>query len=561
MVNSTIRKLKSLFDRQNRVKTILVGLFFVIILVIGLKLFPDYGVSTDEPIAHKRAYITTKYVTELFGLHVLPDSYPQLADYKNRDHGVIFDLVALAFQILFRFQDSQQIYYMKHLLTYFVFLAGVFSIYQIAQRRFNSWRYGLIAAVFLYLSPRIFADAFYNPKDLVFMSAYLVAMNTALWFLVRPSIKRAVVHALATAIAVDVRVMGILIILSTLALFIFKLIDRRIQPSLAIKTLATYLVASGFLIVLFWPMLWSNPIKNFLDAFFGLARFARHETEVLLMGQTYMSTQVPWFYTPAWMAVTTPILYSALFITGFFFMCKHLIVDQRLVFWKNDNDLQDIFFLALFFGPMLAVIILNSVLYDGWRQMYFIYPAFILIAVYGLQKLLSLSYVKSKQIGQIVKAALVIVMALSLTQTAIWMVKAHPLQNVYFNALAGSNWKANYELDYWGLANRGGLEYILQQDPSPVISVTTNSVNYVDQSFNIIDPADRDRLLFEYYDEIQLDRYTDQHPLYVFNNYKRLKDPEILDRDKNYELFYEKKVDGETILRVYKLITPATVNP
>ena len=549
-----------MFDRQNRARTILVGLFFITVIVIGLKNFPDYGVSTDEASCHTRAFVTTKYVTELFGWHRLPDTYPQLADYINRDHGVIFDLVALIFEFLFRLKDSQQIFLMKHLLTYIVFLAGLLSIYKIARRRFNSWRYGLIAAIFLYLSPRIFADAFYNPKDLVFMAAYLIAMNTALGLLVKPSIRRAVIHALATAIAIDVRVMGVLIIPSTLALIIFKSIHRRIDMPSAIKILTTYIIASGLLIVLFWPTLWSDPVHNFLSAFSSLSHFARHENEVLLIGHYYLSTQLPWFFTLVWLAVTTPFLYSALFITGFLFLIKHFIVDQRLIFWKNDNDLQDIFFLVSFAGPILAVIVMKSVLYDGWRQMYFIYPAFILISLYGLQRLFSLSNPKNKRMGQIFKTALITIIVLSLSQTMIWMVKAHPLQNVYFNALAGSNWKANYDLDYWGLANRGALEYIVKNDSSPMISISTNSASYVDQSRRIIDPADRSRLLFEDYEEIQLATYTDQHPLYVFNNYKRLHDQDVLDRDIHYQLYYEKQVDGETILRVYKLITPATEN-
>ena len=35
------------------------------------------------------------------------------------------------------------------------------------KERFNSYFYGVLGALFLFLSPRIFAESFYNQKDIV----------------------------------------------------------------------------------------------------------------------------------------------------------------------------------------------------------------------------------------------------------------------------------------------------------------------------------------------------------------------------------------------------------
>jgi hypothetical protein len=43
----------------------------------------------------------------------------------------------------------------------------------------------------------------------------------------------------------------------------------------------------------------------------------------------------------------------------------------------------DLIILGLFIIPIVTVITLDSELYDGWRQLYFIYTAIILIAVRG----------------------------------------------------------------------------------------------------------------------------------------------------------------------------------
>ena len=50
----------------------------------------------------------------------------------------------------------------------------------------------------------------------------------------------------------------------------------------------------------------------------------------------------------------------------------------------------------------------------------------------------------------------------------------HPYQNVYFNRLAGEDMQAvkqRFDLDYWGLSYREGLEYILRADSSDTILV------------------------------------------------------------------------------------------
>jgi hypothetical protein len=61
-----------------------------------------------------------------------------------------------------------------------------------------------------------------------------------------------------------------------------------------------------------------------------------------------------------------------------------------------------------------------------------------------------------------------------LVHVAATMVQYHPFQNVYFNLFAGPDLEAiqdRYEVDYWGLSCRQGLEWLVQADPSPQIRV------------------------------------------------------------------------------------------
>lgn len=540
-----------------KIKTFSILLVFSILLLTGLLSYQDYGVSTDEEACHFRAVVTAKYISETVGLRVaFPANIPAMADYSDRDHGVLFDLVAYGIERLLGLQDSRQIFIFKHLLTYLVFFAGLITFYQLVTRRLRDWRWGMLGAVMLFLSPRLFADAFYNAKDLVFMVTYLIAMYTASKLFEKPTLGRSLVHGLATAVAIATRVMGIVLIPATI--FFLLLPQKRIyiapEPwSRRLGRIAAYLAVSLALTILFWPMLWSNPLQNFAEAFQSMSRFDRWSKEVLLMGRFFLSTDLPWYFSVVWIALTTPILYLGLFLVALADWLRRVLIQKKLRFWQQSETLTDTFFQALFWGPLVSVVIFNSVLYDGWRQLYFIYPAFLVIALTGLQTLSQLIKGK-KKIWTVLLASLV---TLSLGTTAIWMIQAHPLQNVYFNTLASSNWRSQYDLDYWGLSNRAALEAIVAVDASEQILISEISAASVSESFRILKAPDRARLSLIPFESIPSMAAAAPHQsIYVFNNYKRQKDPDILDRNPDFIRFYEKKVAGETILTVYQWVGP-----
>ena len=92
--------------------------------------------------------------------------------------------------------------------------------------------------------------------------------------------------------------------------------------------------------------------------------------------------------------------------------------------------------------------------------MYFIYPAFVVIATRGLVALWNVSGRR-----KILKPLLVLTVSLSFSYTAYWMVRWHPYQYLYFNVLAGQSSK-RFDVDYWGVAYREPVLAILNQDPT-----------------------------------------------------------------------------------------------
>src|SRR5262249_14325142 len=194
--------------------------------------------------------------------------------------------------------------------------------------------------------------------------------------------------------------------------------------------------------------------------------------------------------------------------------------------WKGDKELQDVVFFGLFATPIVTVILLHSVLYDGWRHMYFIYPAFLLIAIRGWVSLWG-----NQSTWTIRKSILAVFTAISVAHTVVWMWKAHPFQNVYFNAFAGTDLRSQYDLDYWGLANRNALEFILKHDPSEAIDVYADSLmGPCGVTLNMIDAQDRKR--FNCPHDRNLARF-------VITNYRLVKDPDDAKYATDFDLFYQ----------------------
>lgn len=200
--------------------------------------------------------------------------------------------------------------------------------------------------------------------------------------------------------------------------------------------------------------MWSNPFGHLLEAFSYISRHP-HSPTIVFLGNIFDTSHLPWYYIPAWITISTPPLYIGLFLIGFFSICINLYKLQWGAIF-NDESLIDVIFLALLLGPIIAVTLSHTPLYNGWRHLYFIFPYIALIGVRGF--LVLFKYIKNTSL---IRYALVIGLSANFIFIGGWMIKNHPLQNLYFNFFAGNNWSSSFETDYWGLANIKALDKIL----------------------------------------------------------------------------------------------------
>lgn len=448
-----------------------------IYLLTGFRIIGDYGISMDEPIQRKHGIISFEYVNERLGLFPsIPQTRAeQLMTYDHREYGVFFQMVSYGIERLLGIQSARDVFLLRHMLVFLLFWASCYCFSQLLYIRYEKWWISLLGTLFLILSPRIFAQAFYNPKDIVFMSWTLISMYTIVLFLRQKTLKHALYHGIICALAINARVTGVFIpVLSVGLLVLAFYLGKRFRQGLWV--LSAFVIITVLSTILFWPYLWESPWEHFLASYNRMKRFDWYG-KVWYLGQYIPSTHLPWHYIPVLMSVTTPLLYVILFGVGLTIQIRNLF-PRKFTFPAalNTNRLIDLSILGYFFIPLIAVVVLQSVLYNGWRHLYFIYPACLIIVVHGVVWLNHwISKESSLSLSPYFRLAMVFILLLSFSKTLLEMVRLHPHQQVYFNELVCHQPHRWFEMDYYGTSYKQALAYLLELEKDEQINVHVTS--------------------------------------------------------------------------------------
>lgn len=538
----------------NSNKKIFTFLFFSTFFLIGIFLFSDYGISIDEDETRIYGFISLKSIFEIFSPEYVANINEVIDEHKyelpNYDievptSGVAFDLPMAFLELIFQIKDSRQHYLLRHLFNFLFFFISVYFFYQLVRKRYNSWLIGILGTLFLIISPKIFANSFYNNKDIIFMSLSIINLYIAINFLEKQNYKNAVIFAIVSALAINVRILGLILPTLVLLIYIINILRDESNKKKILQPLILFLILLPFFIFLFWPYLWSNPLENLLYSFKYLSDHTL-TNHTFYLGHYIFSKNPPWHYHLVWILVSTPTLYLALFIIGFIFIAQRIIKrllkieknDSYIDLWRGNKELQDLIFFLTFLIPLIVAIDFRSISYDGWRHLFFIYPSFLLIALLGLH-LIKIIFFKRKNNFLYALTLFLII------PTIFWMYKNHPHQNIYFNFLAGKNFNEKFEMDFSGTTNKRALEYIIGKENKKVkiYNLSTTDLNL---SKKIIKKEMREKIDITY-DVNNAD--------YIINNYRDWKGvtlPTNFIAPKNFKILYEIKIDDVAINTIYK---------
>ena len=497
--------------------------FFIFYLAIGLFICKDYGLNWDDPTSHYNGISNWNYLFH---------NDPELFNSTERYHGPALEIALVGVEKVFHLSDSRDILMTSHLIDFLFFYFSVIAFFLSARILLGNEKWALLACLVLVLSPRIFGDAFFNSKDIGFLSALLFAFYTLLQVMQKPDLKWLVLHCLACGFAIDIRILGVILLPVTAAIIIKEWVE---QPSLRGKYALLFFLYPFLLfgfVVAFWPVLWKAPRYHLLQAFLQMKSYP-WPGPVLYLGKQLPSNVLPWHYLPLCILITTPVMFSLFWVSGALTVVLDFI--KNPLFFIREKFIWGII-LVLSFAPVAVVIYLKSIVYDSWRHVFFIYPYFVLIAVYGFKNVVENILVRFREI---LMAGAASCFFLLLTM----MIYLHPHENVYFNmpsiAYFGPIQK-QFEVDYWGLSYKQGLEYLVRSNAGK------QSIKVF--AYDLPGFMNAGMLKKEERSKLQFQENMSDADFFITNHRKELETPFSDDK-----IFYEIKRFGIPVVTIYKL--------
>jgi hypothetical protein len=494
------------------------GVFLLLTLAVGIGLFRDYGLSWDEQTQRNSGIVFLNDIQERFHMRpvYIPQPVPKLEDYRDREFGASFETFLFAAERLFGFSDYRPVFLFRHLMNFLFFWIGIVVFGSSLRHLFRHPLMPLAGCLMLLLHPRIFADAFYNSKDIILMVFFIFSFRLFLAFRESWKLSVAFWFALLSALAFNVRPAGILIPVAAFLVLLKPATDglRETGSRRRIITLLFYLLFFVFFVWMTNPYFWDDPLSKIFQV---VVKFLKYDTShtagnLLFLGNYLPTASLPWYYLPVWIAVTTPVFYLILLLAGLITMIRGIPVRDFLRKGGPGNG-PLLFVLGWWILPLLTAILFRSTLYDGWRHFYFIWPALVITGMYGLDALLDYPVTRMKKTaGRTIRWVVLAALISTWGFTAWFIYRWHPHQYTYFNVLAPEPGK-NFELDYWGLSYRDGLEELVRIDPSGNIRVKVLNLPGYLNSF-LLEPSGRNRLW--YHHALQEDYSTRIESYYPF---------------------------------------------
>jgi Dolichyl-phosphate-mannose-protein mannosyltransferase len=415
-------------------------LLIAALVVLALCTFRDYAISNDEGVQNHYGELIIAYYTSGF-------RDQGVFDFQNLYlYGGLFDIIAIFLSHLVPIDP----YDLRHILCALIGIGGIGAAAATA-RLIAGPRAALIAAVGLSVCGAWYGTMFNHTKDIPFAAA----MVGATLFLIRiarslpsPRAVDILAFGLLAGAALGIRVLGLLLVIyagAAIALYLPQPSPghgarRHFALRSSLRLLPALLLAY-LIMILAWP--WAvleplNPIR-------GLLAFSEFQYAIrtVLAGQVYEMANVPRLYVPIYILIRVPLL--MLFGAALAMMFALL---PRLAAGSTQLQRRDIALVSLtVIFPLACQVICDGPAFTGLRHFLFVIPPLAVLAGIGLDAAVTALATR----GRVVASGVLAVMTACLLLNAVTLVRLHPYEYLFYNAVVGGLEGASrrYDLDYW----------------------------------------------------------------------------------------------------------------
>ena len=431
-------------------------------LIIGLAILDDYGMAADETSQRNLAMMNLA--------HVRGDAGSLPVDH-DRFYGAVFEAPLLLAENALGIERLRGIHLSRHLLTYLFFLTGGLAAYVLACRLTSNRIVALFAMLLFLLHPRLYAHSFFNSKDIPFLVTFMIALFLAHRAFTKGGLSSFALAGISIGALVNLRILGVVLLAAILAMqgLDFALAQGRSERKRALLTAGTFVLAGALTAYAAMPYLWSDPVGRAVEWWTTLSNHPFLVYEIF-RGTVYRSNDFPVEYLPVWFSITAPPFALALGLAGAgAFVLRGIRAPLSAL--RNGGLRFGLLLVGCVAAPASAVALLDVNIYNGWRQMYFLWAPFSLLGALGLAWMVSA--LKRRRL----RAAAYAAGGAGLAATFIAMALIHPNQQVFFNFFVDRTTpeylRTQYIMDYWGHPAREAWERLLSERPSSLAEANT----------------------------------------------------------------------------------------
>ena len=529
-------------------KKSLVFFLFFLILLTGLFIFEDYGLTIDDEYYRKNGFFykefIIKYIYNLLNFNSVELDLlsKEIQNNSLRNHPAIFETTLAFLSDLFKIREINEIYNLSHLLNFLIYTLSLYILYKIFNKRYKNLSLSILFIIVIFLTPRFFAESFYNSRDIFFFSLFVLFLYSVQKFLAKSTFRNILLISFSSALLINAKVLGIIPVIVFLIMYLSYASDVKKENSKIFKEIIYIFIFTTIFIIILWPYLWFNPVGNFLSAYTDIIKVQNDLKITTFYAGDYMSgNNTPWHYRLVWFYIT-PISICILFSFALLYFVRKLSLkifnlnDKNTALWENKEDFFDFYLLILLISIVFLTVKFNISQFNGWRHLYFLYAIIIYLSAYFYN-----FFIKYK--NKIFIKSINIFLILNIIYNVHWIYKNHPNQNNFFNILFVDYAKKNFDLDYWGVSNVNALNFILNNEKKSNIKVSNISFSDLKTSILKLKKEDRERIQIVYnYNEAD----------YLIDTYMKRPRKNFIISPDDFKAVYDLKVNNISINTVYK---------
>ena len=501
---------------------IAIGLF-ICYIIIGLSIVGDFGVNWDDADQRENGQNNIEYL-----FHHNKEPLRQSADHY---HGPAFEIVLILIEDAMHIKGGHRINMMRHTVVFIYTALCLIAFYFLLAKLFANRWLPLLGCLIFVLHPRIFADSFYNPKDITSMGGMIVGVLTLALLSEKLSWWYILIHAFISAWCIDIRITCAMLPMATVGVLLYQCaIEKKHSLLSVLISIGSYLILTFIMMLPMWPILMDGPFYQLSCALKQMSNFTLWGGNNLYFGKVYPGTQTPGEYQFVWFFLTTPVIYLLTFFAGVLLLIVEYIKHRK----SFTSNLYVWLSLAIFIAPPAAMWYQHSVVLEGWRHVFLIYPFFVIVCVYALSKVMEAKPVIRKISMALLCACFIFNIGM--------LYYLHPFEFVYFNPVANqclAPMDKKFEIDYWGPSFKQGFEYLIKTKykGTPLKVSISNGPGHWNYYFL---PEN---------DQTKIDLVPISESEFYLSSHRFVWEPP----SPAEKLVYEFKRQGNTVLSVYKL--------